>query len=287
MAGDNSKTNEAGEKKLSRRAFVVGSGTALVGGAVGAAVAVTTTEEAKAAQQQKASYPRSTRYLVYDSRGCAGCLGCMLACSLVHDGATSLSLARIQVHRAVLKKYPLDIHQNICRQCPVPLCVDNCPTGACHVSTENGNVRMIDEAKCVGCQMCLNSCPQLPHRIIWNPAKKKATKCDMCVNTPYYNKKGGPDGSQACVEACPANSLKVVDEMPDQADLRGSGDQSRGYDRNLQPPPKPKPTGAPAAKPEAKPDAKPAAKPAGEPANPRTAPDAKPGRLVSPKPGGN
>jgi len=247
MAGDKIKTNTAGEKRLSRRAFVVGSGTALAGGAIGAAVAVTTTIEAEAAQQ-KAVYPRSTRYLVYDSRNCAGCMGCMFACSLVHDGATSLSYSRIQVHRAVLKKYPTDIQQHVCRQCPTPLCVENCPTGACHVSAENGNVRMIDEAKCVGCQMCLNSCPQIPHRIIWDPEKKKCTKCDMCANTPYYNKKGGADGAQACVEVCPANSLKVVDEMPEQADLRG-------YDRNLQPPPKPKGAfgakqgGAPGAKP--------------------------------------
>ena len=243
MAGDDKKTNSAEEKKLSRRAFVVGSGTALAGGALGAAVAVTGTQEATAAQQ-KANYPRSSKYLVFDSRGCAGCLGCMLACSLVHDGATSLSLSRIQVHRAVLKKYPLDIRQNVCRQCPVPLCVENCPTGACHVSAENGNIRMIDEDKCVGCQTCLNSCPQIPHRIIWDIAKKKATKCDMCVNTPHYNKKGGTGGAQACVEACPNGSLKIVDEMPDQADLRG-------YDRDLRPPAKPKPdakTQAPAAK---------------------------------------
>ena len=247
MAGDNSKTNEAGEKKLSRRAFVVGSGTALAGGAISAAVAVTTTEEAEAAQQ-KSNYPRSSKYLVYDSRGCAGCLGCMLACSLVHDGATSLSLSRIHVHRAVLKVYPTDIQFNVCRQCPIPLCVESCPTGACHVSAENGNVRMIDEAKCIGCQTCLKSCLQQPRIIVWNPGKKKCTKCDMCANTPYYNKKGGPDGAQACVEACPANSLRVVDELPEQAELRG-------YDRNLQPPPKPKPQAQP--KPDAKPDAKP------------------------------
>jgi len=234
MAGDNDKRNTAGEKKLSRRAFVARSGTALAGGAIGAAVAATTAPEADAAQQQKASYPLSTKYLVYDSRNCAGCISCMLACSLVHEGATSLSLSRIQVHRAVLNTYPTDIIHNICRQCPTPLCVNGCPTGACHVSAENGNVRMIDETKCIGCQTCLNSCPQLPHRIIWDPEKKKCTKCDLCVNTPYYNKKGGPGGSQACVDACPANSLKVVDELPEQADLRG-------YDRNLMPPQNPKP----------------------------------------------
>ena len=244
MAGDDNKKNTAGEKKLSRRAFVVGSGTALAGGAIGAAVAVTAPGEAEAAQQQKASYPHSTRYLVYDSRYCLGCLACMTSCSLVHEGAASLSLSRIQVHRAFLSKYPSDLHQNVCRQCPFPLCVDNCPTGACHVSAENGNIRMIDEAKCVGCQMCLNSCPQRPHRIIWDPEKKKCAKCDMCVNAPYAVKKGGPDGVQACVEFCPNGSLKVVDEMPEQADLRGGGE--RGYDRNLRPAPK---TGGFGAKP--------------------------------------
>ena len=251
MAGDNGKTNTTAGKKVSRRAFVVGGGTALAGGAIGAAAAVAATQEA--AQTQKASYPRSTKYLVYDSMNCAGCLSCMLSCSLVHEGATSLSLSRIQVHRAFLNKYPSDLRQNVCRQCPTPLCVDSCPTGACHVSAENGNVRMIDEGKCVGCQMCLKSCPQLPHRIIWNPAKRKCTKCDMCVDTPYYNKKGGPDGTQACVEFCPNGSLRVVDEMPEQADLRGGGD--RGYDRNLRPAPKaggfgakPGGAGAPGAK---------------------------------------
>jgi len=273
MSGDNSKTNtpagKKDEKKLSRRAFVVGGGSALAGGAISAAVAVTAAQEAEAAQQQKASYPLSTKYLVYDSRNCLGCLGCMMSCSLVHDGVSSLSLSRIQVHRAVLAKYPLDMQQNVCRQCPTPLCVNSCPTGACHVSAENGNIRMIDEAKCVGCKTCMNSCPQLPHRIIWNPEKGergKASKCDMCVNTPYYNKKGGLDGTQACVETCPNGSLKIVDELPDQADLRGGGE--RGYDRNLRPAPKPggfggfgapkakAGGGAPGAKPAGAPDAK-------------------------------
>jgi hypothetical protein len=71
MAGDDNKTNTAGEKKLSRRAFVVGGGSALAGGAIGAASALTATQEAEAAQQ-KANYPRSAKYLVYDSRGCMG-----------------------------------------------------------------------------------------------------------------------------------------------------------------------------------------------------------------------
>jgi protein NrfC len=248
MARDNKTAPENAEKKkFSRRDFVVGSGTALAGGAL----AVVTPKAATAATTAETNpYPPSTMYLVYDSKHCAGCLGCMLACSLVHEGVTSLSLSRIQVHRAVLAKYPLDIQQNVCRQCPEPLCVRNCPVGAAHVSAENGNIRMIDAEKCIGCQTCIKSCPHIPHRPIWNPATKKSTKCDLCVNTPYYNKKGGPGGTQACVEACPASALKIVAELPSQTDLSG-------YDRNLQPPAKAKPAfGAfPGAKPKTTPPA--------------------------------
>lgn len=248
MARDSKTPPEKAEKKkFSRRDFVVGSGTALAGGAL-AVVTPKATAAATAAKEEP--YPLSTMYLVYDSKHCAGCLGCMLACSLVHEGVTSLSLSRIQVHRAVLEKYPLDLQQNVCRQCPEPLCVRNCPVGAAHVSAENGNIRMIDAEKCIGCQNCIKSCPYIPHRPIWNPATKKSTKCDMCVNTPYYNKKGGPGGTQACVEACPASALKIVAELPSQTDISG-------YDRNLQPPPKAKPPmGAfPGAKPKTTPPA--------------------------------
>jgi protein NrfC len=250
MAGDKTTVPEkAQKKKFSRRDFVVGSGTVLAGGALTAVSAATAIAKAEPQTGAK-TYPLSTAYLVYDSRHCAGCLGCMLACSLVHEGETSLSLSRIQVHRAVLAKYPLDISQNVCRQCPEPLCVKNCPTGAAHVSAEHGNIRMIDAEKCIGCQTCIKSCPHIPHRPIWNPVTKKSTKCDLCVNTPYYNKKGGPGGSQACVEACPASALKVVAELPSQTDVSG-------YDRNLQPPPKAKPPSgaAPGAKPKTEPPA--------------------------------
>lgn len=223
MAGNkNTVPEKAEKKKFSRRDFVVGSGTAIAGGAF--SVLATTTP---VAAQDKVTYPLSTKYLVYDSKHCAGCYGCMIACSMAHYGEVSFSLSRIQMHRAVLNEYPTDIIMHVCKQCPEPLCVKYCPTGACHVSAENGNIRMIDAEKCIGCQTCIKMCPQTPHRTIWNPTAKKSTKCDLCTNTPYFNKTGGVNGAQACVEACPKSVIKVVDKLPLE---------TGGYEVDLAPP---------------------------------------------------
>ncbi len=238
-----------GKKKFSRRDFVVGGGTVLTGGALTACAPASVLSAAAAA---KTAYPLSTGYLVYDSRRCAGCQSCMLACSLVHEGETSTSLSRIQVSRAVLVRYPYDIQISVCRQCPEPMCVQNCPTGACHISAAKGNVRMIDAKKCTGCQTCLKACPFTPHRTIWNPAASKSTKCDLCADAPYFSKKGGPSGNQACVTTCPMGALKLVAELPSQTDIGG-------YDVNLSPPPAPPKTGpkVPGAKSEGAPAAAP------------------------------
>jgi Fe-S-cluster-containing dehydrogenase component len=164
----------------------------------------------------------------------------MFACSMTHEGIANPSLSRIQIIRDApsFTKYPYDVVMSLCRQCVSPLCVQNCPTGACHVDAANGNVRRIDQAKCIGCKRCITSCPQRPHRTIWNAAKKKSTKCDLCADAPYWSQKGGPAGKQACVETCAAKALKLVSEPPSQTDVAG-------YDVNLAPPPKTMPKMAP------------------------------------------
>lgn len=219
---------KAGDKKKTvlRREFLAGGGAALAAGALGVCAPAT------AAAEAKASYPASTGYIVYDSRLCLGCQSCMFACSMSHEGVANPSLSRIQIIRDApsFTKYPYDIVMSVCRQCVSPLCVQNCPTGACHVDAANGNVRRIDQAKCIGCKRCINACPQRPHRTIWNSAKKKSTKCDLCTETPFWSQQGGPAGKQVCIETCAAKALKLVKEAPSQTDVSG-------YDVNLAPPP--------------------------------------------------
>jgi protein NrfC len=230
------------KKKVLRREFLAGGGAAIAAGAL----AVSATDAAAAVlmpspvQATKPPYEASTGYIVYDSRLCLGCQSCMFACSMTHEGAANPSLSRIQIIRDApsFTKYPYDVVMSACRQCVSPLCVQNCPTGACHVDAANGNVRRIDQSKCIGCKRCINSCPQRPHRTVWNAAKKKSTKCDLCADAPYWSQKGGPDGKQACIETCAAKALKLVREAPPQLDIAG-------YDVNLAPPPKAPPKMAP------------------------------------------
>ncbi|MDI9612356.1 MAG: 4Fe-4S dicluster domain-containing protein [Acidobacteriota bacterium] len=257
-----SEKAESKNKKVLRREFLTGSGAAIAAGAL----AITATDSAAAAFAQPAAsdakpVAASTGYLVYDSRLCLGCQSCMFACSLTHEGEANPSLSRIQIIRdsPSFTKYPFDVVMSLCRQCVSPLCVQNCPTGACYVDAANGNIRRIDQSKCIGCQRCIQSCPQRPHRTVWDPVKRKSTKCDLCADAPFWSQKGGPTGKQACIESCPVKAIKLVATPPNQTDIAG-------YDINLAPPP-PKMggfgMGAPGAAPKA---------PAAAPKAPQTAP---------------
>lgn len=182
--------------------------------------------EGTVTRQKPSRVPLSEGYLVVDPRKCAGCIACMLACSMVHEGSTNPSLARIQVVQTSFRPYPVDTAIYICRQCANPLCLKACPTGALRVDAEHGNVRVVDESLCDGCRLCVEACPYQPSRIIWNPGRQVAAKCDLCARAPYRLEEGGPHGKQACVEVCPMRAIAVVHKVPNQR-----GDD--GYTVNL------------------------------------------------------
>ena len=207
--------------KITRRDFVKAAAVGAVTAAGSGALACITPVGVAGVK-----LPLSEGYLVVDRKKCCGCDSCMLACSLVHEGGTNLSLSRIQIVQNSFGRFPDDIELSICRQCVNPLCVQSCPTGACHVDTANGNVRLIDASKCDGCGLCIQACPFMPHRTVMDPNKKKAIKCDLCTAAPFWNQKGGVNGKQACVEVCPMKAIKLVKEVPNQ-------EGTAGYDVNL------------------------------------------------------
>ena len=177
--------------------------------------------------------PPSDGYLLVDIEKCQGRASCMLACSLVHEGVESLTLARIQIMQNSFESFPDDLTIEQCRQCVEPPCVKECPTGALQANARHGNVRMVDNEKCIGCGTCYDVCPYTPSRAVLAPDKDhdgeaKSRKCDLCANAPFHwdQAGGGPNGKQACVEICPVGAIKFTKEIPWQ-----EGDN--GYKVNL------------------------------------------------------
>jgi protein NrfC len=161
----------------------------------------------------------SKGFLVVDLKKCQGCGTCMMACALAHSGVASYNLSRIQIQQDSFADWPDDVSMAICRQCQDAPCVAVCPVRPIKANKPNpkeGNVRMIDPALCIGCKMCLVRCPYTPSRIQWNSDLQKSQKCDLCVDTPYLEKKGGPGGTQTCVKVCPVNAISYTTKMPDQ-----------------------------------------------------------------------
>jgi protein NrfC len=201
------------DKKMSRREFVTGVGGAGAGLVLGGFLV-----KGFMLPDEVYAIPASGGYLLVDTRKCAGCTSCMMACSLTHHGQTNYSLSRIQITQDSYEPFPNDIQINTCRQCPYPSCVDACPTGAAHADEANGNIRTIDEEKCIGCERCVNACPFTPSRTLWNGVDKHAQKCDLCANAPFWSETGGPGGKQACVEVCPVKAISFTTEVPIQSD---------------------------------------------------------------------
>lgn len=184
----------------------------------------------------KIDLPPSEGYILVDTKKCQGCMTCMLACSLVHEGEENLSLSRIQVIQDPFERFPVDITLEQCRQCISPSCVKACPTGALHAEPKKGNVRMVEVEKCIGCKACVEACPYKPSRAMWNYKKNHAQICDLCSNTPFWNEEGGPGGKQACVSVCPLGAIGFTSAMPVQegdsgykVNLRGDSWEELGY----------------------------------------------------------
>ena len=78
-----------------------------------------------------AAIPASEGYLLVDTKKCQGCMSCMLACSLVHEGVENLTLSRIQVIQNSFNGFPDDLTLEQCRQCVDPACVP----GQLHIRT--------------------------------------------------------------------------------------------------------------------------------------------------------
>lgn len=217
----------------SRRDFLKGAGAVVAGGVV---IGVIGSQLSCEGIPGLGPVAEAKGYILVDTNECTGCKTCMTACSMAHEGKTSLALSRTQVIQDNMGKFPGDIHQEQCRQCVYVPCWDACPVDAWFTDRDNGNVRTIDAVKCKsyqdtqanGCRQCMEACPHEPSSVIWNNVRGVATICDLCADTPFWDEEGGVNGKQICVQVCPAVARRFTSETPDQ--LGNGGYQLDFYD---------------------------------------------------------
>ncbi len=187
--------------RISRRTFVQTVGVAGATVAVGAGTA--SAAPAKSADEFHG--------ILIDTTRCTGCRSCEVACAQSKGlPAPELGPAHVdQVRKTspnaltVVNRYATDSGYSFlksqCMHCNQPGCASVCLTKAL-VKTEAGPVTW-NGNKCMGCRMCMVSCPfDIPkfEYDSWNP---EIVKCDLC------NQRTKEGKNPACVDACPAKAL--------------------------------------------------------------------------------
>lgn len=127
------------------------------------------------------------------------CRGTMSALDMAKTLKGKTLYPRIRVEDQVLGE-DRSVHFAVnCRQCPDPICVKSCISGAL-TKGEDGVVR-IDRDKCVGCETCVLVCP---FGAILPTGDGPMQKCEMCLQNAA--------GTPACVANCPGRAI-VLEEV--------------------------------------------------------------------------
>jgi len=113
------KPKSSEKNNLSRRTFLKCTGTIIF--ALGSGCYL---ESGRRSKGNGLKMAVSDGYLLVDIGKCQGCISCMLACSLVHEGVQNPSLSRIQILQNSFEKFPDDLTIEQCRQCEKPACVE-------------------------------------------------------------------------------------------------------------------------------------------------------------------
>ncbi len=137
------------------------------------------------------------KLLAVEASKCTGCEICVLVCSFKHYNEFNPRKANLKVfawHRMGIST-PI-----ICNQCETPYCALSCPTEALVKNPETGVVNLNYE-KCIGCKMCVTSCPF--GMIYITPRETLPQKCDYCNSINH---------EPWCAELCPTGAISYLSE---------------------------------------------------------------------------
>lgn len=134
-----------------------------------------------------------------DIKRCLGCGACEIACAVEHSKSKKLSKAIEESPLPIKRREAQFVSTGVaistsCHHCEEAFCVVACMSGAMHKDKTTGQTKY-DEDKCVGCWMCLMSCPF--GALERKEEEKKIIKCDFCPDRDI----------PICVEACPTGAL--------------------------------------------------------------------------------
>jgi len=136
-----------------------------------------------------------------DLNRCVGCMSCQRICTFHQvrkcNGQTPNIWVSVDMDRRM-------IFTSTCLQCQSAWCLRACPVGALSRDPETQAV-VVDETACVGCGMCIISCPF--GNIHMEPRIRVAAKCDLCGGRPE------------CVQVCMAQALHFGD-INELADIK-------------------------------------------------------------------
>jgi Fe-S-cluster-containing hydrogenase component 2 len=125
---------------------------------------------------------------------CTGCHNCELSCSMTHEGSFRNRAARVNVYTWEREGFSVPM---MCQHCDNAPCVSVCTPGAMHRDAVTGWV-LWDQAKCIGCKMCVQACPF--GNAIYDSLTGKIFKCDYC------------NGNPECAVFCPNHALEWVED---------------------------------------------------------------------------
>ena len=134
-----------------------------------------------------------------DIKKCLGCGSCEIACAVEHSKAKNLNAAITEKPAPIKRRKAQFIAQAVaistgCHHCENASCVASCMSGAMYKDKETGQTKH-DKDKCVGCWMCIMSCPF--GALVRQKEEKIILKCDLCPDRDV----------PACVEACLTKAL--------------------------------------------------------------------------------